>query len=224
MIEEALYLELPLGRHDLCIDSRQVDACIVACLQVSLHYLTPDSCPCSGRAVVRPLGSWKSIGRPAERPFGGRIQQSVLLHWALSTRDRQNTIPLLWLIGTADAFECPDTNVHRPSKFSEVQGDSAVLPTGQEGLSKCTLKATESTGSHGYLLNAKPGLLGLGLVHGDGASMPSVGGQRLQLNVLPSLTGLRWLIGVAHHQHIVSNAEWVLVHCSRLQQNFTVMS
>lgn len=75
-----------------------------------------------------------------------------------------------------------------------------------------------------YLFNSKPRLLILGLVHGDSASMSSIGRQRLQLNVLAGLTGLGWLVGITHHQDVVSDAEGVFVHCTRLQQNLTVVS
>ena len=76
----------------------------------------------------------------------------------------------------------------------------------------------------GYLLNPKPGLLVLGLVHCNGAGVSGVGRQRLQLNFLSSLAGLRWLVGIAHHQDVVSYAERVLVHCPRLEQHLTVIA
>lgn len=79
---EILYLEFPLSRHDFCVDTRQIDASVVAGLQVRLHNFAPHSCSRTGRAVVRPLRAWEAIGRPAQRPLAGCIQQCVLLQSA----------------------------------------------------------------------------------------------------------------------------------------------
>ena len=50
-----------------------------------------------------------------------------------------------------------------------------------------------------YLLDAEPGLLILGLLHCSSAGLASVGGQRLELDVVPGVLGGRGLVGVTHH-------------------------
>lgn len=53
--------------------------------------------------------------------------------------------------------------------------------------------------------------------------MACVCGERLQINALASITGLGWFVGVTEDQDVLPLAERVLVHGTRLEQDFTVI-
>lgn len=72
-------LVLPLGRHNLGVDSRHVDASKEASTVVCLDQLSANRTACSSRAVVRPLRTWVAVLWPAKRPLGGSVKESVLL-------------------------------------------------------------------------------------------------------------------------------------------------
>lgn len=82
-------LVLPLGRHHLRVDARDLDAGEEAGAVVRLHELAPDRAPRSRGAVVRPLRPGVAILRPPEGPLRGGVEEGVLLldaePWLLQT-------------------------------------------------------------------------------------------------------------------------------------------
>ena len=60
-------LELPLGGHDLGVYAGDLDARVVAGLQVGLHDVASDGGAGADRAVVRALGAGEAALRPAWR-------------------------------------------------------------------------------------------------------------------------------------------------------------
>ena len=77
--ERKRYLVLPLGRHDLGVDARDVDAGEVAGLQVRLHDVASNGCAGASRAVVWALWAREPALGPAQGPLGCGVQQGVLL-------------------------------------------------------------------------------------------------------------------------------------------------
>ncbi len=63
-------LVLPLGRHDLSIDARDVDAGKVAGLQMRLHDVASNGRAGASRAVVWALGAREPALGPAQGPLG----------------------------------------------------------------------------------------------------------------------------------------------------------
>lgn len=64
-------LVLPLGRHHLGVDTRDLDSSVQACLVMSLHNVSAEDLASTDSAIVRALGSWKSSLRPAIWPAIG---------------------------------------------------------------------------------------------------------------------------------------------------------
>jgi hypothetical protein len=71
-------LVLPLGRHDLGVDTGDVDVGIEACPIVGFYYVPAINPASSDSAVVRTLGTGETTTRPAIGPTVG-AEQSVLL-------------------------------------------------------------------------------------------------------------------------------------------------
>jgi len=72
-------LEFPLGRHDLGVGARDVDAGIEAGLVMGLDNVTLDDLAGSNTAVVRALGSRETTSGPAERALVVAKQGVLLL-------------------------------------------------------------------------------------------------------------------------------------------------
>ncbi len=71
-------LKFPLSRHDLCVDTRDLDSSIQTGLVMSLNDVSAVDLACSNAAVIRPLGSWESSYRPAIWP-AVQTKESVFL-------------------------------------------------------------------------------------------------------------------------------------------------
>lgn len=71
-------MKLPLSRHDLRIDTRNLHACVEASFVMCFDDIPTVDLAGSHTAVVRPLGSRETAFRPAIRPVK-LVQKSVFL-------------------------------------------------------------------------------------------------------------------------------------------------
>lgn len=74
-----MHLELPLGRHDLSVDTGDLDAREEARLEVCLHDVARDGGAGARAAVVGALRPGEAALRPPQGPLGSGVQQRVLL-------------------------------------------------------------------------------------------------------------------------------------------------
>mmetsp|Transcript_19067 Transcript_19067/g.35941 ORF Transcript_19067/g.35941 Transcript_19067/m.35941 type:complete len:383 (+) Transcript_19067:143-1291(+) len=72
-------LELPLGRHDLGVDSGNLDAGVKASPVVGLDELTADGVASTNTAVIRTLGTSVAALRESKRPLDVSVEHGVLL-------------------------------------------------------------------------------------------------------------------------------------------------
>ena len=116
------HLELPLRRHDFCVDTGDLDASVVAGLQVGLDDVAPNGIPTADAAVVRPLRSREATLRPPctlgiritsypsalttrsyQREGGGAVEQSGLYISSMAPTYSVHMIPT----------RCPGVCYHR---------------------------------------------------------------------------------------------------------------
>mmetsp|Transcript_11977 Transcript_11977/g.35965 ORF Transcript_11977/g.35965 Transcript_11977/m.35965 type:complete len:310 (-) Transcript_11977:337-1266(-) len=118
--------------------------------------------------------------------------------------------------------------LHHVTGNGRPRPDGAVvraLGAGETALGPAKRALGEGVEEGVLLLDAKPGLLGGGLLHGDVAVVPVVGRQRHNVSharaILLDAGGLE---GVTEHQDVVTAAERVLVDHTRLQEHLGVVT